>query len=350
LRIDSASQPLLALRFRATIRHAYAAVFLLVLFASWGRAGAPSEPPLRGRPENFSGLVGLYTIAVTATPHEVCVEDPILLTVQIEGRGPTEPERRKLRLFPSEIADNFYVENVPEEDTKTEKSWSFVYRLRPKNIEVELIPSLELVYYLPERRKYQTAVSSAIAIKVKPRPEAKLSSAVSPIRAPDYFFELVTGPEVLENWEPGPLSQAWVIALLLLVPPAGCGIWYWYWRRLHPDGACQSRRRRSGAAEAALRLLRSGELRDANQLRAAVVVYLHERAELRHVEPTPAEVNQHLGRLGASRKAAQAFASFFQACDADRFAPSLSARTSSVDQAIQLILAWEAEPCSKRAC
>jgi hypothetical protein len=349
--VDAAKDRIHRAQNEIALGHAKCLLSLVVLvFAPLSvSAGSASEPPLRGRPENFSGLVGLYTIAVTAVPTEVSVEEPVLLTVRIEGRGPVEPERGKLRVFPKDFPEHFYVEDLPEQDSKSDTSWSFAYRLRAKHADVQFVPGLELVYYLPERRKYQTAVSAAVAISVRPRPQSKLPAVVKPMDAPEYFFELATSQDVLEEWSPGLLSQPWLIILLLVAAPAGCGAWYWCWRRLHPDGIHEARRRRSRAAEMTLHVLRSGELRDAAQLRAAVTSYLRERTELRHVEPTPVEVRQHLRRLGVSRQLAQAFAGFLQACDTDRFAPHLPTRASSADQAIPLILALEAEPCSRLA-
>src|SRR5947209_20450535 len=77
-----------------------------------------SDPPLTGRPAQFSNIVGRYTIAATATPTEVPVEEPITLRVTIKGSGPPkyEPNRKHLHLFPERWANDFYIEPVPAED------------------------------------------------------------------------------------------------------------------------------------------------------------------------------------------------------------------------------------------
>src|SRR2546423_1050088 len=68
-----------------------------------------------------------------------------------------------------------------------------------------------------------------------------------------------TGPAVLEPAGPSWLLQPWALALLLLLPPAGCIAWYAYWRRHHPDAVRELKQRRHCAAELTLRELQSGE-------------------------------------------------------------------------------------------
>ncbi len=41
-------------------------------------ADEPEPPPVRGRPDAFSGIVGAVVLQVSATPTEVQVEDPLI--------------------------------------------------------------------------------------------------------------------------------------------------------------------------------------------------------------------------------------------------------------------------------
>src|SRR5438552_10170266 len=90
-------------------------------------------PPVT--PPNFSQVVGKYRLSSVATPTEVFVEEPITLKVYITGTGPVKyrPERKNLHIFPEDLADNFHLEAVAEQDKVfPEKGlWEFVYRLRP---------------------------------------------------------------------------------------------------------------------------------------------------------------------------------------------------------------------------
>ena len=50
-------------------------------------AGSP-EPPVVGRPLDFSGAVGgPFTVTATAEPTEVTAEEPFTLTLRITGPG-----------------------------------------------------------------------------------------------------------------------------------------------------------------------------------------------------------------------------------------------------------------------
>src|SRR5215212_4913274 len=91
----------------------------IVLFChTTGLAQSPSiDPPLTGRPPDFSNIVGKYELHASASPVEVEVEQPIMLHIQISGEGPAkyEPRREHLRLFPESWDRDFYVEEMRDD-------------------------------------------------------------------------------------------------------------------------------------------------------------------------------------------------------------------------------------------
>src|SRR5262245_6018297 len=95
----------------------YALAFLVTLALTSNVQAQPGveEPPVAGRPEDFSGLVGVYRISSSASPTEVNVEDPLTLTVRITGDPDrsfrtSQPVRANLRLFPKQMKEDFYIE------------------------------------------------------------------------------------------------------------------------------------------------------------------------------------------------------------------------------------------------
>src|SRR5262245_52359638 len=141
----------------------YAVLVFLTLGSTIQAQPGTEEPPIAGRPEDFSGLVGPFRISSTAVPTEVYVEDPLPLTVIITAQPDrsfraSQPDRARLRLFCKEMKEDFFIEPMSEKDRylEQEKTWQFVYRLRPKRPAVKSVPGLKLVYYLPARRKYQS--------------------------------------------------------------------------------------------------------------------------------------------------------------------------------------------------
>jgi len=314
-----------------------------------GAAQSPdNEPPIAGRPEDFSELVGFYEISSTAHLTEVRVEDPLLLTVKIKGSGPRayQPERRHLRVFPPAIANDFYIEPLPDQDRvlTEEKAWEFSYRLRPKRQDVKRVPSLKLVYYSPARQRFQSSYSDAIELAVKPRPVAQApANAVESVRPPARTYELATGPGVLRRL--GRAALPWpAFLLLLLLPPGSCALWYWRWRRLHPDHAELARGRHSRAGQLALQTLRREESLNADQVFDIVTAYLRSRFDLAAVEPTQSEVARQMTRLGVSKGIQQKVSAFFDGADAARFLPSPPPEAAGLaNEAVIVVQALEGE-------
>jgi hypothetical protein len=339
----------------------WGAVLLALVCAApaLSRAGEddPDAPPALGAPEDFSGAVGKYRIACTASPTEVAVEDPVKLVVRITGAGPKKylPERAKLHLFPPELGRDFYVQNVPREDRylPAERTWEFVYRLRPKRLGITRIPALQFVYYDPALRRFQPArTRGSIALKVTPRREAVLPKNATRVPpAPDRFYELATGEAVLSRSGHAGDAYPFLLACLILVPPGLCAVWYGLWRRLHPEAGWRARRRRSRAAREALAALRRVDAERAGERTASVLAgYLRQRLELKGAEPTPEEVSAHLGRAGVSAGVSGRVAGLFRACDAARFAPSPPAEVAALTaNACDLVQALEAELCAAQA-
>jgi hypothetical protein len=311
-----------------------------------------------GRPESFSDLVGSYQITASASPTAVRALDPLILTVTIaetSGQAPPAylPRRERLRIFPKVAERDFYVQDLPERDRHLadQRIWEFVYGLKPKDPGVTKVPALKLSYFDPRVNKYQVAYSRSIALQVKPRPEAEPpAEALRVVPAPERMYALTTGPEALQ-----PASRAWwaspvVLAVLLLVPPAGCWVWYAVWRRLHPDAAVLARLHRSRAAQHALGRLQGLGKEGAVAGGSAIVAdYLRQRLDLPSAEPTPAEALAHLRRAHVSARAAARVAEFLRACDAGRFAPRPPVEGPQIlADAENLILTLEAEPCLSR--
>ncbi len=192
----------------------------LVMFtlASAARAddGLPSAVP-----PHFSQIVGKYAISAAAAPTEVRVEQPITLKVQITGQGPVnqQPQRQRLRIFPEDIADDFFVEDVPEQDQAQpgEGVWEFVYRLRPKHETVTQIPGLRLLYFAPRIKRFQSRFTDEIPIKVTAQPHTPAVAA--PVQISERFRHARPAEDVLRDDSPMRAPELWVLAALLALPP-----------------------------------------------------------------------------------------------------------------------------------
>src|SRR5438067_7787002 len=116
--------------------------------AAYG-AGSP-EPPVVGRPLDFSGAVGgPFTVTAVAEPTTVIAEEPFTLTLRIAGPGNLaqlpRPDLRKLERF----ARDFAVEDGPDRFEPAPPVREFRYRLRPRRADVREVPRWKFVYFNP---------------------------------------------------------------------------------------------------------------------------------------------------------------------------------------------------------
>lgn len=128
--------------------------------------------PEEGRPADFTGLVGEYSLAVTASPTKVKVGDPITMSLQIAG-----PSVAGVSLPP--LAEGLGVNDfkIPDEMAPGEGSAvlkTFTQTIRARHTGVRQIPSLHLGYFNPATGRYETASSQPIALEVS---EARLVTA-----------------------------------------------------------------------------------------------------------------------------------------------------------------------------
>jgi len=304
-----------------------------------------------------------------STRTELYVGQTLHLTVRVAAVGPFRqpPERPQLDDIPR-FKERFKIDwankGRPAESAKPDRilsdrcSWEFDYRLRPLNARVERIPPLPFVWYRPNRHpqlrgSFLTTYDDGIDIKVKPIPEdSAVKKPQRPIQVPEHFFQLAEGPEVLRPDSVFQLPSFSMLVLFVLVPPTVGAAWYVVWRRMYPDAARLALRRQSRAALLAYRALEglgavNGRER-VDRVTTIAVNYLRQRLDLSSVEPTPAEVADHLQRAGASAAAIRQAGDFFRNCDLARFAPpaEMSAQYNLAEAAQHLVTVLEAEPWS----
>jgi hypothetical protein len=330
--------------------------FLALLALTSAGPAADDEPPIVGQPDFFNGAVGRFRAAASADKVKLQAEDPLTYTVRVtaEGKAKHPPRRPPLADFPG-FADGFYIEDVgPAEGRQPERqTWEFAYRLKPKNTAVKAVPGFPFVFFRPgfqpPRFGYMTLYVKEIPITVTPRQPVPVPA--KPVAGSEATFVLAQG-DVLRHDSIGRLPGPVVLVLMLLAPPLGCVAWYVVWRRLNPAAARLARRRRSRAAQEALKSLgnidRSHDAEEqARQATAAVAHYLRQRLELPVVEPTPAEAEAHLRRHGISQRLAGQTAGLLRTCAAVRFDPQPPPSAGLVETANGVILALEAETCSE---
>lgn len=122
--------------------------------------------PNEGRPANFSGAVGQFTLHASARPLQVRVGDPIELTIEIRGDGPLDTLPAPLLASDSQLTRSF---RVPRE-TLTGETIAGVRRfkqmIRPVNPEIREIPAISYPYFDPVAGEYRVASSQPIPLAI----------------------------------------------------------------------------------------------------------------------------------------------------------------------------------------
>lgn len=184
--------------------------------------------PEAGRPADFSGLVGAYSLAVTASPTQVKVGDPITLTIQIAGPAVAGASLPSLE---EQLGGNDF--KVPGEMAPGEGSAvlkTFTQTVRARHAGVKAIPSLHLSFFNPATGRYAQAASPAVPLTVAEAREvtAKDAEGGTPVEPAKQELKAVQGginfnyegPEVLAPQTPvGAVAMGWGWLLALALPP-----------------------------------------------------------------------------------------------------------------------------------
>ena len=159
--------------------------------------------PRTGRPESFTGTVGLgYRLEVAADRSVVRVGDPIRLTLTLRGDAAVETA-----VLPPLTADgglSFRDFRIPGDKTAgvyADGAKRFEVTVRALHEGVASIPPLAFSWYDPERQEYQTTRSQPVALSVRPAQVISAKDVVSAVpeepgdRTPDPEHESTTNPE-----------------------------------------------------------------------------------------------------------------------------------------------------------
>ncbi|MCC6783411.1 MAG: BatD family protein [Planctomycetes bacterium] len=200
-RSDAAGHKRAYRRYRFTLpirgevagRHEFAAVTLQGALVAregqrfvWRDAFASSAPltlevreaPSEGRPPEFGGAIGRFTIEATPpTPNRVRVGDAVYLTVVVRGEGFLKGVDLDLA---AQLGERFRVERVGITDSLPAgaerppgfpdragfwRQWDF--KLYPQSAGIDAIPALRFAWYDPERGAYASASTAPAPLVVE---------------------------------------------------------------------------------------------------------------------------------------------------------------------------------------
>jgi hypothetical protein len=126
--------------------------------------------PREGRPTDFSGTIGRFSVSAVVDKREVEVNQPVAVTFRIKGTGniksagePNLPELDDFRVYRASSNEN---QTVVRDKIGGTKTYEEVFI--PKRAGTLEIPAIQFSYFDPEQGKYKQAATKAIKIKVQP--------------------------------------------------------------------------------------------------------------------------------------------------------------------------------------
>jgi len=223
--------------------------------------------PEPGRPPEFSGAIGRFTVSASATPKQVAVGDPITLTTVVSGTGNFD------RLQIPEIAsDADWKTYAPSSKLETTDELGYAGRktseqaIVPQHAGLGAVPARAFSYFDPERKRYVTVEAEPIALSIVAAPRGAAGGATRARRdaaAGDDPTQVQLAPNKITLGSPAPdrgplVLRPWFVALQTLpVLALGAGLlWARRRERLRADPAHLRRvalRRRAGAERESLR-------------------------------------------------------------------------------------------------
>jgi hypothetical protein len=194
--------------------------------------------PKEGRPEDFSGAIGQFSLQASATPKQAAAGDPISLNVTVSGRGnfdamgsPVLLEADGWRTYPP--GEKFEASQSDPIGFNGEKRFEFMLVAREDRSQT---PVAQLSFFDPSLEKYVTIKSSAIEVAAKGTADPAAVAAATPAPQPQPTSASVSTPIQKEsllasNFSPasftsfahdhrflvvnGALAVAWSAALML---------------------------------------------------------------------------------------------------------------------------------------
>jgi hypothetical protein len=124
--------------------------------------------PEAGKPAEFYGLVGHYTLSASAAPTKVSVGDPITLTIRIGGSPYLKPVQwPELEKLPG-LADKFKIPSEKASPTIENGEKVFTQTIRATSDSVKEIPPISLAYFDADTGSYAVAKTNPIPLEVAP--------------------------------------------------------------------------------------------------------------------------------------------------------------------------------------
>lgn len=156
--------------------------------------------PLPNRPAGFSGGVGKFTLSVGLNKNEVKTNEPIKVSVTVNGTGNLKLIKAPSVNYPKDF-DMYDVQTTDKTELTSrgvEGSMVYDYLAVPRNQGKFEIPPVEFIYYDLESNSYKTLKSSKLVLNVSKNPKDDIEVATQALSDND-IRDIKIGPSVISD-------------------------------------------------------------------------------------------------------------------------------------------------------
>ncbi|MFH1277541.1 MAG: BatD family protein [Candidatus Eisenbacteria bacterium] len=285
--------------------------------------------PAGGRPAGFEGAVGSFRLRAELDKDSVAANEPVTLTVTLEGEGNVQAARLPDPAAPEtfKVYDSGSATETSKEDYRVRGKKTYTRVFVPRYGGDYTIAPIAFTFFDPDAGGYVTRTAGPFPVRVSGEPP-EVEAAQREIERREEDLRYLKEPAGLE-WAPRkgvPVPGLLAANAAPLVLLAGLIAWRKHRERLHRDRAWARARRAGGVAKRALAAARAhlGD-DDSREFAAAlgrgVTGYLGDRTNLPVSGMTAREVVASIERLGGDQDSAEAASRFLAACDRARYAP-----------------------------
>jgi hypothetical protein len=307
--------------------------------------------PDQGRPSDFSGTVGQWSLSAKLDRQVAKVGEAVNLEIRIFGEGNVKSVGKvELPAFTGfRTYDTVTTTDVQKQDGRVRGAKTFRTLLRPEITGELTLPALMYSYFNPKTGKFEKVSVPGLHLKVVPGDPQTTMSALPAQSIPGtegsapgikvmardirYLKTQVALTGVVKPWG----QSFWVIGFSM-PPLLIVGAWWWRRKqdRLEADPRYARKRSAGKSARNALRQAHQARMhKDAARfysvLSQALVGYLADRLGFSRSGVTQREIFQRLIDLGADDARVTQLSGLLDECDFARFAPGES-QVSAMEQ------------------
>ena len=305
--------------------------------------------PAEGRPSDFSGTVGRFTLKATPTKREVEVSQPVSINFSMSGVGniksvaePVIPDLPDFRVY--KASSN---ESVTKADDRLGGTRTIEEVFIPNRPGQLVIPSISFSYFDPDAGQYRIARSEPISLNVI-RSEGYAAAPELPYTAPDLKISADARDIRFIKEDPGDLAPregllltsplylavnaAPVVALMVTVLMRR--------RREKLSGDIGYARSRRASRDARRRLARARELAKVNtaeqffgETGQALLSFIGDKLNVSPHGLTGDRIRELLEASSADQQLEQDIIAYLERCSFARYAPA-SVNQADIDQAL----------------